>query len=236
MKNKGLCFGILFLCISCQQSQVISTIEQAAINAHGGELHKRIKNVSYEKKIWALSQDGDTLSENIEKHYVNFNLNRARMVWFQGGIRWEAKRDLDIVTLQKNDSLISDAIALEKAQRRLNGAQFVFWQPFKFFVDGGNKTYQGTRTLFNGWEVEEVRVNYPNTNDRWSFFFDKINKKLKATGVFHNNKYSLITNDIQETETGLSLHKKRTSYLTDSLFVPIRKGTSYSYIINSIGY
>lgn len=236
MKFKSLFIVILILCIRCQQSQTISTIENAALTAHGGQRYKAVNKVSYEKKIWLLSQTGDTLSKKKEKHFVDFDGDQVGIKWYQDSIRWEATRIGDSVFLNKNGHLVRDSTVIAKTQRRLNGAQFVFWQPFKFINDGGEKAYLGERILFNGWKVEEIQVVYPNTNDRWSFFFDTESKKLKATGVFHNDRYSLITNDAQESETGLSLHQKRTSYFTDSLFIPFQKGTLYSYKINSINY
>lgn len=236
MKFISLFVGLLILCMQCQPPPTVSTVENAALAAHGGQRYKAVKKLSYEKKIWLLSQTGDTITENTEKHFIDFDIDQTRVKWHQDSLHWEANRIGNLVSLKKNGLQVRDSIVIAKTQRRLNGAQFVFWQPFKFINDNGKKTYQGARTLFNGWEVQEIQVVYPNSDDRWSFFFDAKSKKLKATGVFHNNRYSLITNDIQESNTGLSLHQKRISYFTDSLFIPFRKGTLYSYKINSISY
>lgn len=236
MKKLCLITALVLMVVQCQQPQTVTRLDKAAIEAHGGSLYQTVKKIHYIKKIWSLSKTGDTLSENTEKHWVDFDKNYARIAWTQNGIQWQAIGAKEGVRLIANDSLVNDSIALKKVRRRLDGAQFVFWQPFKYVKDGGQKNYKGMRTLFNGWKVHEIEVTYPNSNDRWSFFFDHTNNRLRATGVLHNNRYSLITNDQQEGDTGLYLHQQRSSYFTDSLFRPQRKSTLYSYDLQQINY
>ncbi|MGC6423110.1 MAG: hypothetical protein ACON47_04450 [Flavobacteriaceae bacterium] len=235
MKNVWLSF-LLCLSIQCHQEPTLATIEEAVLLAHGGDLHKNIKSISYQKKIWKLSPTSDTISQVIENHSVSFENGFATLSWNHEGNLWEAKKEGHFTELKKNGSQQKDSLLLEKTAKRLQAAQFVFWQPFKFVADAGQKSYKGKRTLFNGWKVDEIEVVYPNSDDRWFFFFDQESNRLKATGVFHNNRYSLITNDNQEAKSGLWLHKKRTSYFTDSLFQPQRKSTLYEYTLQNINY
>ena len=119
-------------------------------------------------------------------------------------------------------------------EKSLKAATYVFWQPFKLIDPSAMLESKGITTLFNGWQVHVLEVQYPNSDDRWYFYFDTKTFLLKATGVFFKKRYSLIVNDLQEKYTGLNLNAKRTSYFTNSAFVPRRVNTQYQYEIISL--
>ena len=55
----------------------------------------------------------------------------------------------------------------------IEGANFVFFQPFKLKDKGTQIEYLGLRgTSFSEKPLEQIRVTYPNSNDIWYFFFD----------------------------------------------------------------
>ncbi|MGB0393174.1 MAG: hypothetical protein ACPGCK_04800, partial [Flavobacteriaceae bacterium] len=93
-----------------------------------------------------------------------------------------------------------------------------------------------TRTLFNGKKTLEVLVRYSEAPeaDRWHYFFDENSYRLVATGVVHQGRWSLITNDTYQTCKGIVLNRLRTSYFTDANFQPKYKRASYVYTVTDI--
>ena len=118
--------------------------------------------------------------------------------------------------------------------KKFKGSDLYFWQPFKLIDPSAILESKGITTLFNGWQVHVLEVQYPNSDDRWYFYFDTKTFLLKATGVFFKKRYSLIVNDLQEKNTGLNLNDKRSSFFTNSAFVPRRINTQYQYEIISL--
>lgn len=228
--------AVVILITECQPSTDLSSIIRKSKEIHGGNRYLEVKSIEYQKEIWALAPANDTISHHVEWHYVDFENNHASMTWNKDSIRWVAKRIHDKIEVTQNGTPIENSETLGQLRRQVDGAQFVFWQPFKFINDTSKKEYVGKKTLFNGWKVYQVVCQYPESPDRWYFFFDQETFQLRATGVWHNQRYSLITNDRQETETGLLLHHERNSYFTDSLFQPKQKSTTYRYRIKNIQF
>lgn len=232
IKTVGV-FGVFLLLIGCTPSTTEKILSKAK-EAHGGSSYQKLKQIDYEKTSWRLSEQGDTLSTQVENHSIDFEKGTSGIFWIKDSVHWQALKKRQRTTLLKDGVAVIDTILLAKISRKLDAAQFVFWQPFRLLESNPQLSYQGTQTLLNGWEVHHLALRYPGQTDRWSFFFDAKTYLLKATGVFFKNRYSLIINDKQESKTGLWLHEKRTSYFTDSLFVPNRKGSLYAYKIEAI--
>ena len=225
--------GVLLFLIGCTSTTAEKILSKAK-DAHGGSRYQKLKQIDYEKISWRLSEQGDTLSTQMEKHQIDFEKGASQIFWIEDSVQWQAQKKQHQTTLLKDGVAVVDSALLTKTSRKLDAAQFVFWQPFRLLDSNPQLRYQGIQTLFNGWEVHHLVFSYPGQTDRWSFFFDKKNYRLKATGVFFKNRYSLITNEKQEAVTGLWLHQKRTSYFTDSLFVPSRIGSLYTYKLETI--
>lgn len=225
--------GVLLFLIGCTSTTAEKILSKAK-DAHGGSRYQKLKQIDYEKISWRLSEQGDTLSTQMEKHQIDFEKGASRIFWIEDSVQWQAQKKQHQTILLKDGVAVVDSALLAKTSRKLDAAQFVFWQPFRLLDSNPQLRYQGIQTLFNGWEVHHLVFSYPGQTDRWSFFFDKKSYRLKATGVFFKNRYSLITNEKQEAETGLWLHQERTSYFTDSLFVPNRKGSLYAYKLETI--
>ena len=230
-----LYIGLLLTLVGCTQPTAKEILQQAQ-KAHGGTRYQKVSDLTYDKATWTLSEEGDTVRATIATHHIDFIKGISSILWEEKGEDWKALLQNDTASVFRDKLPVADKKVLAQNYRKLNAAQFVFWQPFRILETNPTMSYEGEKTLFNGWKVHHITLSYPNEIDRWSFFFDSTNYRLKATGVFFRNKYTLITNDEQETKTGLYLHHKRTSYGTDSLFVPFRKGTLYKYTLRSINY
>lgn len=236
MRVKAILYlGLLLALAGCAQPTA-KEILQKAQKAHGGLRYQKVAELTYDKTSWTLSEEGDTIKTVKTAHQIDFTKGISSISWKDKGADWKAILQNDTVSLFRDAVPIADQKRLEQNERKLNAAQFVFWQPFRILETHPILSYEGEKTLFNGWNVHHIALSYPNQTDRWSFFFDSSTYRVKAAGVFFKNKYSLITNDEQETKTGLYLHSKRTSYSTDSLFIPSRKGTLYKYTLRSLTY
>ena len=170
----------------------------------------------------------------IENHTIDFINSTPQFSWKLRGDDFTAKQSKDSVTLQINGVHTRDIATIIKMEKSLKAATYVFWQPFKLIDPSAILESKGITTLFNGWQVHVLEVQYPNSDDRWYFYFDTKTFLLKATGVFFKKRYSLIVNDLQEKNTGLNLNAKRTSFFTNSAFVPRRINTQYQYEIISL--
>ena len=72
--------------------------------------------------------------------------------------------------------------------------------------------------------------------DRWHYFFDQKNFKIRGVKVEHKGRISLIINELYETNTGLSLNKSRKSYFLNSLGKVKYLRAAYEYEILSFNY
>jgi hypothetical protein len=117
----------------------------------------------------------------------------------------------------------------------IEGANFVFFQPFKLKDKGTQIEYLGLRgTSFSEKPLEQIRVTYPNSNDIWYFFFDQETKYVLANAVDHSGKISLILNDSLQWHKNLFVHSRRRSFLSNSNFELIRLQASYKYKMLSV--
>jgi hypothetical protein len=205
-----------------------------ALAAHGGNHYKEVKSITYQKKINHFDASGAVLDTVIENHTIDFVNSTSQFSWKEPGNDFIAIQNKDSVTLQINGVHTKDTSAILKIKKSLKAATYVFWQPFKLVDPNAILELKGVTTLFNGWQVHVLEVQYPNSDDRWYFYFDTKSFLLKATGVFFNKRYSLIVNELLEKYTGLNLNAKRTSYFTNSSFVPKRINTQYQYEVISL--
>ena len=205
-----------------------------ALAAHGGDRYKEVKSITYQKRINHFDASGALLDTVIENHTIDFVNSTSQFSWRLRGDDFTAKQNKDSVTLQINGVHTRDTATILKMEKSLKAATYVFWQPFKLIDPSAILESKGITTLFNGWEVHVLEVQYPNSDDRWYFYFDIKSFLLKATGVFFKKRYSLIVNDLHEKNTELNLNAKRTSYFTNIAFVPRRINTQYQYEIISL--
>ena len=155
-----------------------------ALAAHGGDYYKEVKSITYQKRINHFDASGAVLDTVIENHTIDFINSTSQFSWKLWGDDFTAKQSKDSVTLQINGVHTRDTAKIIKMEKSLKAATYVFWQPFKLIDPNAILESKGIITLFNGWQVHVLEVQYPNSDDRWYFYFDTKTFLLKATGVF----------------------------------------------------
>ena len=228
------CFYFIISGFMCFAQMNAEELLLKALAAHGGDRYKEVKSITYQKRINHFDASGAVLDTVIENHTIDFLNSTSQFSWRLRGDDFTAIQSKDSVTLQINGVHTRDTAKIIKMEKSLKAATYVFWQSFKLIDPSAILESKGITTLFNGWQVHVLEVQYPNSDDRWYFYFDTKTFLLKATGVFFKKRYSLIVNDLQEKYTGLNLNAKRTSYFTNSAFVPRRVNTQYQYEIISL--
>ena len=155
-----------------------------ALAAHRGDRYKEVKSITYQKRINHFDASGVVLDTVIENHTIDFINSTSQFSWKLWGDDFTAKQSKDSVTLQINGVHTRDTATIIKMEKSLKAATYVFWQSFKLIDPSAILELKGITTLFNGWQVHVLEVQYPNSDDRWYFYFDTKTFLLKATGVF----------------------------------------------------
>jgi hypothetical protein len=155
-----------------------------ALAAHRGDRYKEVKSITYQKRINHFDASGVVLDTVIENHTIDFINSTSQFSWKLWGDDFTAKQSKDSVTLQINGVHTRDTAKIIKMEKSLKAATYVFWQSFKLIDPSAILELKGITTLFNGWQVHVLEVQYPNSDDRWYFYFDTKTFLLKATGVF----------------------------------------------------
>ena len=137
------------------------------------------------------------------------------MTWKEDEVEKKALWDTEM-RLFFNDSAITDQSLLDKYQKSIFAANYVFWQPYKLLESNSVITYQG-KEYVDDQEVHVLKVTYPDSKNVWWYYFDVNTYRLLANMVYHQPTYSFIQNTAVEQETGLFLNAERKSYRVDSL-------------------
>ena len=242
MKKARVLWGLIALIVfvSCQQKKslnevLVEDLLNRLMEAHGGiESWDNVSYLSYTKEIQLFMEDGQLEKQVTQLHTQDFTAGLTQMSWEENGMTYQASRSRNGLVLTENGKPITDSLRLEGTQRSLDGAHYVFWQPRKLLDEAALIQLGGDRTLFNGVEVFELKVVYPEeeNGDVWYYFIDKESHRLAATGVVHQDRISLIVNEETESETGLYLNKIRKSYFTDKDFNPLYLRASYNYQVD----
>ena len=206
---------------SSQKSQGESLVEKSIL-AHGGlNNYTNLQDFRYEKTSYTLD------TQEI--------INDTLVQWFEiprFGTTILITEDSLRITLQ--NEIIQTSKQLKSHQQNyksiIEGANFVFFQPFKLKDKGAQIEYLGLRSpSFSEKPLEQIKVTYPNSSDIWYFFFDYETKYVLANAVDHNGKISLILNDSLQWHKNLLVHSGRRSFLSNSNFELIRLQASYIY-------
>lgn len=241
MRQRTPFFIGIFLCVllttaGCS-SNPAKEIVLKSLEAHGGEkTWARTKKVEYTKATTLFTEEGTVEKEVFQNHEVYFRPFKAIMKWHDGTTTNTAQLENDSLVLQTNSKSVTAPKALQETKAVLDGAYYVFWQPYRLLEPEARLELMGTRTLFNGKKTLEVLVRYSDAPeaDRWHYFFDENSYRLVATGVMHQGRRSLITNDAYQTRKGIVLNRLRTSYFTDANFQPKYKRASYIYTVTDV--
>ena len=211
---------------SSQKSQGESLVEKSIL-AHGGlNNYTNLQDFRYKKTSYTLDTQeiiNDTLVQRFE--IPRFG---TTILITEDSLR---------ITLQ--NEIIKTSKQLKNHQQNyksiIEGANFVFFQPFKLKDKGAQIEYLGLRSpSFSEKPLEQIKVTYPNSSDIWYFFFDYKTKYVLANALDHNGKISLILNDSLQWHKNLLVHSRRRSFLSNSNFELIRLQASYKYKMLSV--
>ena len=212
---------------ACTIQTTAKSVVESAISAHGDLLnYTNLKNFKYKKTSFTVDPKGavtDTLIQyfslpSLRQTILETN-DSLRIIFEDGAIR-------------KSNNLPEKST---KYKRIIEGANFIFFQPFKLKDKGALIEYLGQKVFdFSDSSLDYIKVTYPNSTDIWYFFFDQKTRRVKANAVDHNGKISLILNDSLQWHKKLLVHSKRRSFLSNSNFDLIRLQASYEYKMLSI--
>jgi len=223
----------IVLTLGCAPSHSVeSDLVNASIEAHGGyETYLNLKDFNYLKITLTPRPDGasqDTLLQAIslprlDETYLRYHKDNLNYEIHQYG----ATTELLIEGLSNKDSLL-----IAEHRRIVDGANFVFFQPFKLKDRKAQLYYQGIIDLPLAEQtirVHHLKAAFEGSSDTWHFLLDTEDHRVVANAVDHNGKMSLITNDAMQWHQGLLVHKARTSYLSKEDFELIRPQAFYEY-------
>lgn len=211
---------------STQKSQGELLVEESIL-AHGGlNNYTNLRDFRYEKTSYSLDAQ-EIISDTLVQQ---FELPRF-------GTTILITEDSLRITLQNENIQTSKQLDSDQQNYKsiIEGANFVFFQPFKLKDKEAQIEYLGLRSSgFSKKPLEQIRVTYPNSNDIWYFFFDQETKYVLANAVDHNGKISLILNDSLQWHKNLFVHSRRRSFLSNSNFELIQLQASYKYKMLSV--
>ena len=207
---------------------------EKAIEAHGGYTrYQEIENLKYIKRTYSINDEG-IVTDTLAQFLYHESVNHTQLQYQRSDTLFVAEDREGIISLTINDLPIKDPNTLNSQRKLIEAANYIFFQPFKLCDPNAILNPVGLKRLnLSGKlkEVEVIAVAYPDSDDKWYFFFDSKTQKVVANAVNHNGKMSLITNDAMQWHQGLLVHKTRTSYLSNADFELIRPQTSYEYEI-----
>ena len=149
---------------STQKSQGESLVQESIL-AHGGlNNYTNLRDFRYEKTSYTLDAQeiiNDTLVQQFE--IPRFG---TTILITEDSLRITLQNEI----IQTSKQLDSDQ---QNYKSMIEGANFVFFQPFKLKDKGTQIEYLGLKSpSFSEKPLEQIKVTYPNSNDIWYFFFD----------------------------------------------------------------
>lgn len=229
--------SVVFLFGCNEEKLTAKQILENSINAHGGRKKwERIRSISYDKQTTFFNKEGEIekIKDETIKHSWDPSFTEIKRI--EGGKFVIAKKDYKGITLFENNILQKKPNLLEQANKELDAALYVFWQPYKLYDKNTLLKYIGNINLLDSISVYAIEIAYldQKSQDKWTYFFDVNNFLLRASQVNHKNRVSLIINENLESKTGLFLNKRRKSYFLDSLGRIKYLRADYNYKINSL--
>ena len=244
MKKKPFSKLVLFLIIFCfcfckKNTLTAESLIKKSIQAHGGsDLVKQFKSIQYNKSTKLYSKNGELENHFIQKISHQWDPFLSSIEWKNSKGCFSAKKKDGKVSLKLNNKSIKDSLKLIQAESNLDGAFYVFWQPFQLLEPNAKKVLLGNKKMLDSIDVIEMQISYSDEigADQWHYFFDPKNFKIRGVKVEHKGRISLIINELYETKTGLSLNKSRKSYFLNSVGKIEYLRAAYKYEILSFNY
>jgi hypothetical protein len=211
---------------STQKSQGESLVEESIL-AHGGlNNYTNLQGFRYEKTSYTLDAQ-EVITDTLVQQFEIPRFGTTILIT-EDSLRITLQNE----NIQTSKPLVSDQ---QNYKGIIEGANFVFFQPFKLRDKEAQIEYLGLMNpSFSEKTLEQIRVTYPNSKDIWYFFFDHETKHVLANAVDHNGKISLILNDSLQWHKNLFVHSRRRSFLSNSNFELIRLQASYKYKMLSV--
>jgi len=233
MKKSQIRLLLPLLITSCANnaSKTNQSIEKS-IAAHGGyQNFEQLENLSYRKSTYVLNEEGQPLDSLIQT-FIHPSINQTQLAYLQHDISYLAEMKDESLTLFVDDQPSEEASLLSTHKNLIDAANFIFFQPFKLRDQKAVLSNEGIKQLEVSeglMQLQVIGVSYPESTDRWYFFFDLNTDQVLANAVWHNEKMSLILNEEMQWHHGLLVHRKRTSYLSNQEFELIHPQASYTY-------
>ena len=230
---RSIRFVLLMVIItSCATNNSAREKIEKAIEAHGGyTAFHEIENLRYLKRTYSLNKEG-IVTDTLIQFLYHETVNHTQLRYQRSDTVFVAEDRGGVIALTINELPLNDSTTLKSHQKLIDAANYIFFQPFKLRDPNAVLNPLGRKQLnLSGVlkEVDAIAVAYPNSDDKWYFFFDPSTHRVLANAVDHNGKMSLITNDAMQRHQGLLVHKVRTSYLSNEDFELIRAQASYEY-------
>ena len=223
-------FQLLF--ISCQKTAtpLPEEVLEKAVKAHGGvSVFKAVQVFSFDKKTSSYDSLGKPTKTGEQSFVYDFKKGTSAVGWREKNQKYQLKRDATGVSLRVNDTLKTLSESEVKGfESLLNGGLFVYWQPFKLSRELPKNATVSPETLMNT-PVWAVSFQFPNSSDRWVWYFDQTSGEFLANRVWHNHRYSLIVNQSWLVYQGLKLPQNRVSYRVNKANEIIYKQADYVY-------
>ena len=211
---------------STPKSQGEVVVEESIL-AHGGlNNYANLQDFRYEKTSYTRDAQ-EVINDTLIQQFEIPRLGTTILI----------TEDSLRITLQNENIQTSKELNSDQQNYKsiVEGANFVFFQPFKLKDKGAQIEYLGLKSPgFSEEPLEQIRVTYPNSSDIWYFFFDYETKHVVANAVDHDGKVSLILNDSLQWHKNLFVHSRRRSFLSNSNFELIRLQASYKYKMLSL--
>lgn len=195
-------------------------VEKSLEEGHGGITSWETPTTLIYEKTTTL-YDSLTNVELIKKQTFHNTLKpifTSKVTWEEDGVEKRIEFD-GAQTLVFSDSIqLKDEAVVKAAYKEVMAAQYVLWQPYKLFSDDATLTNEGIFQLEDKSFAYKIKVEYPDSDEQWWYYFDKYTFQLKENLVQHDEGiYSQIVNIKQEEKTGLRLHQDRKSFKVNVL-------------------
>ena len=134
---------------------------------------KSISSISYIKQITLLDSKGKLKQEITQKITHGWNPSFTEMEWEKPEGNYRAFKDQSGIKLFKNNEILKNSVLLKQTKKNLDGALYVFWQPYKLLDKKTKLEYFGEESLLDSISVHKIKVSYLTSNDDaiWYYYF-----------------------------------------------------------------
>lgn len=209
---------------------------EKSINSHGGlSAWESIQEINYSKRTILYDSLGSVENDITKYHAYKFKPDfSVTMTWKQDSLNYRVHYSEEKATVFVNDSIISDSTITEKFEKEVQAAYYVYWMPYKLKDENAEIQYDGLELWNGAGMAHKLQVSYADARDTWWYYFDSETFKLVGTKVYHEPTYSLIKNTQYETQSGLSLNAKRSSYRVNEANQIQFKRADYFYEVTNL--